>query len=239
MSNSLQRNIRKARASVGLTQAEVAKKVGVTAAAVAHWEAGTTKPNEKSFKKLERVLGPLVDSDISSFGTWLSNVRLTASMSVPELAEKANVTPAAIYNIESGKSKNPQAATRNKLSAALGKAIPKEIVKETEEDQSIEGLGNLTDFDPHSEADWPQCAGVYVLYDISQRPIYVGKSSKISARLKNHFQSFWFKFPVVAYGSYVEVTDETLRHQLEQTMIKFLKSNAVINKQAVQGFEEE
>jgi transcriptional regulator with XRE-family HTH domain len=160
-------------------------------------------------------------------------------MSVPELAEKANVTEAAIYNIENGRSKNPQATTRHKLSKILG-PIPTEIVKETEDESTVaEGLGNLTDFEPHAEADWPQCAGVYVLYDISQRPIYVGKSANISKRMKNHHQSFWFRRPVVEYGSYVEVSNESLRHQLEQTMIKFLKRNAVINTQSVQGFEDE
>jgi transcriptional regulator with XRE-family HTH domain len=238
MSKSLGRNIRQAREKEGLTQAALAMKVGVTSGAVSQWEAGTATPRKESFKELETVLGFLGDSDISSFGTWLSDARRTAEMSVPDLAAKAHVTAAAIYNIESGKAKNPQAATRKKLSDALGQVIPQKIVKETEEDQAIEGLGSLTDFDPHAETDWPTCAGVYVFYDISQRPIYVGKSAKISGRLRNHFQSFWFKAPIVAYASYIEVKDEKLRHQLEQTMIKFLKSNAVINKQSVQDFEE-
>jgi hypothetical protein len=33
------------------------------------------------------------------------------------------------------------------------------------------------------------------------------------------------------------VKDEKLRYQLEQAMIKFLKSNAVINKQASENFD--
>jgi hypothetical protein len=50
--------------------------------------------------------------------------------------------------------------------------------KGRDEQQAIIGLGSLTDFDPYETQDWPQCAGVYVLYDISQRPIYVGKAEK-------------------------------------------------------------
>ena len=34
-------------------------------------------------------------------------------------------------------------------------------------------------------------------------------------------------------GPYVQIDNETLRRQVEQVLIKFLKSNAVINKQSV------
>lgn len=117
--------------------------------------------------------------------------------------------------------------------------MPSQVVQDTEQEQAVVGLGNLTDFEPHSTNDWPQCAGVYVLYDISERPVYVGKGDKISARLKEHYDKFWFKSPVVQYASYIEVKDTKLRHQLEQAMIKFLKSNAVINKQSVENFSGE
>jgi hypothetical protein len=52
-------------------------------------------------------------------------------------------------------------------------------------------------------------------------------------------EPFWFKAPIVQYASYIEVKDKHLRHQLEQVMIKFLKSNAVINKASTEGFAEE
>jgi excinuclease UvrABC nuclease subunit len=114
------------------------------------------------------------------------------------------------------------------------------VVAETETEQAITELGSLIDFDPYAKQDWPKCSGVYVLYDISQRPIYVGKATKnISSRLGTHFDRFWFKDPIVKYGSYIEVKDEKLCHQLEQAMIKFLKSNAVINKQSAEYFDEE
>jgi hypothetical protein len=113
------------------------------------------------------------------------------------------------------------------------------VVIDTEQEQTIVGLGSLTDFDPYSKKDWPQCAGVYVLYDISQRPLYVGKGDKIATRLRDHFEKFWFRSPIVEYASYIEVRERQLRHQLEQAMIKFLKTNAVINKQSTEDFAEE
>ena len=72
---------------------------------------------------------------------------------------------------------------------------------------------------------------MYVLYDISQRPIYVGKATKISSRLNDHSSRFWFKRPLVETGAYIEIQDPALRTQIETVLIQFLKNNAVINKQ--------
>ena len=53
------------------------------------------------------------------------------------------------------------------------------------EEVNIEGLGEFSDFDPHSDTSlWPEGGGVYVFYDISHRPIYVGQSGNIQRRLK-------------------------------------------------------
>ena len=174
--------------------------------------------------------------EVSSFGAWLHEQRLQSGLSVPELAKRASVSAPAIYNIESGKIQNPQAATRNRIAAGLETAVPAQVIAETIESQEVAGLGPLTDFQPHETKDWPGCAGVYVLYDVSQRPIYVGKGERISSRLKVHEEKFWFKRPVVEYASYIEVRNKELRHQLEQALIRFLKSNAVINKQSTDDF---
>lgn len=257
MAEILGQRIRRAREREGLTQAALADKLGVTQGSVANWEAGA-QPKGANESRLEEVLGPLStkkaskssgardvktpttpNSEVSSFGGWLRNQRTKAAMSVPELAKSAKITTVAIYNIESGKSQNPQAATMNSLAKALKQVVPPDVVTETEEEQAIVGLGSLTDFDPNAQPDWPQCSGVYVLYDISQRPIYVGKATKnISNRLRSHLSTFWFRTPIVHFGSYIEVKDPRLCHQLEQVLIKFLKSSAVINKQSTGSFDE-
>jgi transcriptional regulator with XRE-family HTH domain len=107
-------------------------------------------------------------------------------MSVPQLAKKANVSTVAVYNIEAGKSLNPQVETRRRLEIALGTNVPEEVRNEATEEQEIKGLGSLTDFDPHDESDRPISAGVYVFYDISERPIYVGKADNIKRRVEQH-----------------------------------------------------
>jgi excinuclease UvrABC nuclease subunit len=104
-----------------------------------------------------------------------------------------------------------------------------------EREQEVVGIGSLTDFDPYDDESLPESSGVYVFYDITDRPVYVGKSSKrsIRTRVREHYEKFWFKRPVVDRGSYITIDDETLCTQIEQILIKFLKSNALLNKQHV------
>lgn len=72
-----------------------------------------------------------------------------------------------------------------------------------------------------------------MLYDVSERPVYVGKSKDIAKRIKSHLDRFWYREPIIQTACYIQVVDSNLRHQLEQVLIKFLKSNAVLNKQSV------
>ena len=111
--------------------------------------------------------------------------------------------------------------------------LPAEAKKEIQDEAEIEGLGPLTDFDPYETEAPPTVPGVYVFYDISERPIYVGESSNIKKRIHDHADKFWFKRPIVNTGAYVEIKDAQLRTQTETMMIRFLKSNAVINTQNV------
>lgn len=242
--------VRRARGAQGLSQTDLANKIGVSQVAISSWEMGNIEPRGPTKTKLEGVLGSLrrvrvtkanaseleftdIAQDAGAFGAWLQRLRTKADLSVPELATKSNVSSVAIYNIEAGKSVNPRFETKRKLANALGVDVPADIQQDAAEAQKIEGLGPLTDFNPHDESDRPSSSGVYVFYDVSERPIYVGKSTNISKRVGDHEDAFWFKFPIVANAAYVEIKDEKLRHQVEQVLIRFLKSNAVINKQSV------
>ncbi len=235
-------DLKKRRLNAGLSQVALAAKVSVSQPTISMWETGKTTPEDGDKKKLDGVLGTAkpMSSDRNSggeggavFGTWLRSARAAADMTVPELSEKSHVSIPQIYNLESGRSANPREQTRKRLEQALDATVPDEITEEAADEQAIVDLGPLTDFDPHDEDDRPRCAGVYVFYDVSDRPIYVGKSQDIKKRVASHQDKFWFKSPIVDRAAFVEVPDERLRHQIEQVLIKFLKSNAVINKQSV------
>jgi len=225
------------RLAAGLSQAALAVKVGVTQGAVSAWERGRSAPRTEQNEAIERAMGnsgPQASTSPSQdYGEWLRGRREAAGLTRDQLEAAASVSAIQIYNIETGRTLNPRPTTRGALERALNERAPDELVQAVEESAEIEGVGRMTDFNPHSEDDFPREPGVYVLYDISDRPIYVGKSGNIRNRIRTHSDKFWYRSPVVENAAFVRVDDGVLRGQLEETLIKFLKSNAVINQRLV------
>jgi hypothetical protein len=56
----------------------------------------------------------------------------------------------------------------------------------------------------------------------------------IADRIRGHHDRFWFKQPIVQGAAYIPVKDKKLRRQIETVLIKFLKNNAILNKQGVE-----
>jgi transcriptional regulator with XRE-family HTH domain len=244
-------SVRKSRVRLGITQAELGEKLDppVSPAAISQWENEHSSPSDEQKARVRQILGQISnDSEAentpvsekeetiespSAIGAWLNRHRLEQNLSVPELATKSGLSAVALYNIESGRSENPQRKTVAKLEKALGRQLSAEAKKEAEDEATIEGVGEWFNFDQNSQADWPAVAGIYVLYDISDRPIYVGQGQKISARLRDHVEKFWFRPPIVQNAAFVGIDNKELREQIEKVLIKFLKSNAVLNQQNV------
>lgn len=238
--------VRRARIRNAWTQAELAEKLEVSAATISNWETGKIVPTAAQKGKLKVVLGLLargstkesevgrIDEGPAAFGVWLTRTRLERNLSVSELAVASGVSAPAIYNIESGRIANPRAGTVRRLEKALGQELPTDAKQEIRQDATIEGFGELIGFDPHEDDDLPSVPGIYVFYDISERPVYVGQASNLKSRIKTHREKFWFKAPIVETGAYVRVGDEELRAKVETLLIRFLKSNAVLNKQNVE-----
>lgn len=238
--------VRRTRVLNGLTQADLGAKFGVTQATICNWETGKIAPNKAQKQKLSEILGRLtaeqkIENDespasdgLAPLSLWLAKSRIESKLSVLELAGLAGISSQAIYNIESGKILNPREDTVKRLEKALGKSISKEAKDVIRDEANIDGVGELIDFDPHSDDDRPAVAGIYVFYDISQRPIYVGQGGDIRSRIRDHKDKFWFRQPIVENAAYVRIADKMLREKVETLLIRFLKSNAVINKQHVE-----
>ena len=227
--------IREQRVAAGLSQQDLGEKIGVTQTTISLWERGCSHPNAAQRKELQRVLGLGAESgEGSPLATWVSEGRYRLKLSVPELAYKAGLTPVSIYRIEDGTTQNLREKTRKKLERALGASLSEDAAKEVAQEATIAGIGTLEDFDPHEAADRPSEPGIYVFYDISKRPIYVGQGGNVGRRIRDHEEKFWFKRPIVESASWIRVGSEELRTQFEKVLIKFLKSNAVINKDHVE-----
>lgn len=246
---SFGKRMRRARIKNAWSQGELGEKLGVAQATISTWEVGKVIPDRDQKVRLREVLGldqvpssetnssiedPPEQAGPSAFGSWLNRERLAQGSSVAELATQAAVSVPAIYHIESGRIRNPRQETVKRLEEALGKKLPAETKEEIREEATVEGVGEFFDFDPHSRDDWPEAPGIYVLYDISERPVYVGQGSSIRKRIQDHEEKFWFKAPIVSEAAYIKIADGALRKKIETILIRFLKRNAVINRQNVE-----
>lgn len=227
------KKIKTGRIRSGLSQQELAMKVDVSQALISQWERGQSKPNNTQLDDLQTVLGGITEEEASSdqslppVATWLARSLSKKNMTANELAKKSGVSAPTVYNLLNGGAQNPQQRTLKSLESALSQKFENDVGSES---KGVPGIGELIDFNPHDEADHPHKPGVYVFYDISGRPIYVGKASDIGQRVDDHKEKFWFKQPIVETAAYIEIDDKNLRDQVETVLIQFLKKNAVINK---------
>ena len=240
--------LQRARQLAGLTRKQLAEKIAASAQSVFNWETGFSSPQGKYrdalFKELsEDAFDPekaAPEIEPTAFGRWVEDNRSKAGWSRQELASKVSVSAMTIYNIETGRVTNPQQATVEKLETAFKQQVPPETSQEIEESSTVgvEGVGQFLDFDPHDRVNLPALPGVYVFYDVSERPVYVGEAGNIAKRISDphtgHIDKFWYRSPIVHTANFVQIENEKLRRQIETTMIKFMKSNAVINKKGVE-----
>jgi len=228
-----------------MTQAKLGKKLGVSQVTVSNWEKNKTAATVEQKDGIKRILGNFWTANVAGqadpqeisgpgpIASWVTKARLSKDLSVAELAESAGLSVAGVYNIEAGRISNPRQETIVRLEKALKDKVPNEAKAEVKDEATIQGMGELVEFDPHDNQDLPASAGIYVLYDVSERPIYVGQGQNIGNRISNHVDKFWFKRPIVETAAYVEIQEKPLREKVEKLLIRFLKSNAVINKQFV------
>lgn len=238
MKQRTNRKLIESRVKVGLSQKELGDKLGVTQVTISNWERGKSAPSEEQQERLRQIVGAQDEAqrgvEASALGAWLTKARIAKGWSVPELAHAAGLTAPAIYRIEAGTTRNLRDSTRKKLESALDSKLPSDAAKEVADEAEISGLGKLEDFDPHLDSERPDEPGIYMLYDVSERPVYVGEGASVRARIKEHEEKFWFKRPIVDAASWIGVKERRLRRQIETLLIKFLKSNAVLNKQQVE-----
>jgi transcriptional regulator with XRE-family HTH domain len=229
--------IRGARKSLGLSQADLGERVGVTQGTISSWETERVVTPPEQLAALtgifDRGAPAAAPSPSQAYGDWVREKRESVGLSREQLAAASGVSSVQIFNIETGRTTSPRPSTRTSIERVLNESAPPALVEAVEQSAEIQGVGRMIDFDPHSEEDFPREPGVYVFYDVSDRPVYVGKSANIRDRVRGHVDKFWYRSPIVEKAAFVRVDDGTLRGQLEETLIKFLKSNAVINQRLV------
>lgn len=169
----------------------------------------------------------------STFGDWLNREMERQGVTIQELADRTKLTYTGIWNIVKGNTLYPREETRRKISEALNQAVPNEVEQEIEQEAAISGY-TWSDFTPSDLQTVPTLGGVYVFYDITDRPVYVGKSkSNVRGRVKDHQTRFWFKPPLVVRGSFLAIDDPAMCDKIEAILIKFLGNHALLNAKGV------
>jgi transcriptional regulator with XRE-family HTH domain len=172
--------------------------------------------------------------DASPFGDWLRKEIAKRDISIQELADKAGLTYVGVWSIVKGHTRSPRDKTRAKLYAALDSEVPSEIETEVENQSNVSGY-TWTDFSPYDLQTIPELGGVYVFYDITDRPVYVGKSrSNVRSRVQDHRSRFWFREPLVIRGSFLAIPERDMCDKIEMILIKFLGTHALLNQKGVQ-----
>ncbi len=254
--------IRRLRLQARMTQVQFASRIGVTNITVSKWENEHQTPSLNRMAELERVLAASAGVQAPCTGhpsrTWLDRDGVAAVVTGVVMSIESGASMPGFFETPADDESVNGQATPDGTAAAPDARVPhangvsgqnardatethfgepgesgRNGTAPTAEGPLPAGVGELVDFDPHDPDEYPASSGIYVLYDISERPLYVGQGKAIDRRLRDHTDKFWFRSPIVETGSYVQIDDKVLRERVEAVLIKFLKSNAVINKRFV------
>jgi transcriptional regulator with XRE-family HTH domain len=93
-------HIRKRRLNLGLTQREVALRIGIDKTTVFNWEAGSAGPNLRAMPEVIRFLGYDPTETGSTLGERLRATRRRLGLSHVDLAQRLGVDPSTVLDWE-------------------------------------------------------------------------------------------------------------------------------------------
>jgi transcriptional regulator with XRE-family HTH domain len=227
------------------TQTQLADKLNVSQALISFWEKGSQRPNPEMREKLVEVFEAGFSDEETfgmSLGEWLRSKREEEKLSIVELAEKAGLSWLAIKLIEDGVTQSPHRATLKSLEKVLGK-LPSMQSNDVEDARKVEGFDFEGVFDIEEWKRRSQTGEkipcIYVIYDKSSRPVYIGQTNDLYVRFKNHEREFWWKEPIAQRYAYIVVKDAEFRKKAEKVMIKLAGTHALLNEQHAKWGEEQ
>ncbi|RVT96035.1 hypothetical protein EOD42_12980 [Rhodovarius crocodyli] len=181
-------------------------------------------------KNIQKKSNP--KEEFQFYGDWLIYILAEKEMSVPDLAAGTGLSATAIYKIRDKITSNPQNQTKELIEKFLKSSPGTKTKTNIHKASTVEGIGELQDFDPNDPSTYPAQFGVYVFYDSFDRPVYIGSAVKqtIATRTKQHKDIFWFKPPIVAKARFLSVDDEQLAKKIEKSLIGFFGSYNFLNK---------
>jgi transcriptional regulator with XRE-family HTH domain len=227
---------RESRKNAGLSQEDLAKKLGVSQPMISIWENGNAEPSHDTIQKISLILGADFEKTLETppLGEWIRKKREEKGLSRNDLAKEAGISPLTIYFIETGKTESPQRATLVALEKTLGE-LPSNVEEEVRGERQVEELEFLG---PFPIDGWEENVGqgkiqcVYVFYDELMRPVRIGETDDLRRRMKEYQRDcWWFRSPTVESYAYVVINNAEFRHKTQKVMIKLVGEHAIFNIQ--------
>ena len=198
-------------------------------------------PSEQMMEKL-RVAIDQIKSGISNheeeveendfdFAEWLRFQMEAKSLSGTQLSKLAGCHNTTISAILNRRIENPSNEMMEKIRTALQEEIPLVVTNDLNEKKKFDNKQDVwDDFNPHDHDSIPNKPGVYALFSPTNIVLYVGKAQNVRSRIASHREKKWFLQDIIEYGMLFYSDDENERKKIEDILIKFLRTNAWLNK---------
>lgn len=214
---------------LGLSQRSLAEIMGCSATTISQFETGGRAASGELFEEILIVLG-LKDIDTSTFRGWLIDAMAKASFEFDQFPEDiADESGNTLSDLVGFIIKYDYDELEGEWIAVIEKLL-KQKFKPSSPEKGEKFVDTFTQFNPYNKESCPKVAGIYVLYDKSNRPVYIGQSNNIRTRISQHMEKKWFLPPIIESAGYIKITDEDIRKFVESCLIKTCRSLLLINK---------
>jgi transcriptional regulator with XRE-family HTH domain len=229
--------------NVGLSGYALAKHAGCDPKTVSMICKGEIKnPSETMMERLRTSIDEIKSgitnqisdkdkTDAIDFSEWLRLQMEAKSLNRNQLAKLAGCHHTTLTAILNRRIENPSNEMMEKLRNALDEEIPQKVADIIKKKKIFENKQDVwDDFNPHDHDSIPNKPGVYALFSPTNVVMYVGKAQNVRSRIASHREKKWFLEDIIEYGMLFYSDDPDDRTRIEDILIKFLRSNAWLNK---------
>ena len=198
-------------------------------------------PSEEMMEKLRIAIDKIksglpnqeeeIEEEEFDFAEWLKFQMEAKSLSGNRLAKLVGCHNTTISAILNRRIENPSNEMMERIRNALQEKIPEAVTNDLNEKKKFDNKNDVwDDFNPHDHDSIPNKPGVYALFSPTNVVLYVGKAQNVSSIIASHREKKWFLEDIIEYGMLFYSDDENERKKIEDILIKFLRTNAWLNK---------
>ena len=197
-------------------------------------------PSEEMMEKLRIAIDKIksglpnqeeeIEEEEFDFAEWLKFQMEAKSLSGNRLAKLVGCHNTTISAILNRRIENPSNEMMERIRNALQEEIPEAVTNDLNEKKKFDNKNDVwDDFNPHDHDSIPNKPGVYVIQPYECCAI-CWKGTECSFKNRLPQRKKWFLEDIIEYGMLFYSDDENERKKIEDILIKFLRTNAWLNK---------